>query len=46
MQARVLPPFLCGVTALALASLILSYNRLLKSVESAAAAARLIARAP
>ncbi len=43
MQARVLPPFLAAVTALALASLIVSYNRLVRKVESAATAARLIA---
>jgi hypothetical protein len=45
MQARVLQPFLLGITALAVASLILSYNRLLRSVESAATAAGLIDRA-
>jgi hypothetical protein len=41
-----LPPFLCGITALALASLILSYDRLRRSVETAATAAGLIDRAP
>ncbi len=43
MPARVVQSFLCAVTALALASLLVSYNRLVHSVESAAAAARLIA---
>ncbi len=42
MQVRLLTPFLFGFTALALASLALSYSRLLHSVESAAAAAGLI----
>jgi hypothetical protein len=45
MQARVVQPCLLGITALALVSLLLSYNRLLRSVESAAAAAGLIDRA-
>ncbi len=45
MQARLLQPFLFGLTAVAIASLLLSYNRLLRSVENAATAAGLIDRA-
>ncbi len=45
MQARVLPPLLFGIAAVALATLILSYNRLLRRIESAATAAGLIDRA-